>query len=135
MSRAKRFAVILTVLFAATAGAQGPSRPPGSVTYLGEAQIDGSRDHSSIQVGNQQGKFRAIQLRVENNPLRLNHIIVRYGDGGFQTVQIKSLLATGESTHVLNLRHTRRGVLSVDIWYDRPDASAQQPKVTLWGLG
>ena len=33
--------------------------------YLGEAHVDGGQDHDSIHVGRHDGRFRAIQLRVE----------------------------------------------------------------------
>src|SRR5882762_6579297 len=49
--------------------------------FLGDAQIDGTRDHDRIQVTRRDGVFHTIQLRVSGDPIFLDRVVVHFGDG------------------------------------------------------
>jgi len=42
--------------------------------YLGEANVDGQADHDKIKVGESQGTFRAIRLKVDVAPVQFDRV-------------------------------------------------------------
>ena len=44
--------------------------------YLGEAHVDGQADHDKIKVGRSEGRFRALQLKVDFNAIEFRHVVV-----------------------------------------------------------
>jgi len=46
--------------------------------FLGDAQIDGTRDHDRIQVTRRDGVFHTIQLRVSGDPIFLDRVVVHF---------------------------------------------------------
>src|SRR5262245_46584956 len=49
--------------------------------YLGESNVDGTFDHDRIEVGRNEGRFRAIQIRVSNAPIHFQRVVVHYENG------------------------------------------------------
>jgi hypothetical protein len=103
-------------------------------TYLGEANVDGQADHDNIRVGGSQGPFRAIRLRVENAPIRFDHVVVHYGNGSAVPISIRSRINPGGQTRAVDLPGDQRIIESVEIWYERASGSPSKPKVRLFGL-
>src|SRR5688572_24230089 len=50
-------------------------------TKLGERWVDGAVDSDVIQVGRDDGRFRAVTLRVEHSSLELYDVKIVFGDG------------------------------------------------------
>ena len=126
------FAAALVLLAAGAGPGSGQERQ--HEIYLGEANVDGAVDHDSIKVGTNEGRFRAIQLRVEKNPIHFDHVVVRYIDGSSQTLEVRGEIPAGGATRVIDLPGERRILRSVDLWYARANWGGQRPRVTLWGL-
>jgi len=106
----------------------------GGWTYLGEANVDGQADHDNIRVGGGEGRFRAIQLRVENAAVRFDHVVVHYGNGQSEPINVRSRINAGGQTRAIDLPGDRRVVESVEIWYERASYSRAKPKVRLFGI-
>jgi hypothetical protein len=105
----------------------------GRMIRLGDAHVDGSRDHDSINVGRSDGPFRAIQLRVSGGDVNFQRVIVRYGDGSQEEIPVRSRIPNGDRTRIIDLPGARRIIRSVDLWYSK-DRWTRRPKVTLYGL-
>ena len=103
------------------------------MAYLGSAHVDGSRDRDSIKVGSSSGAFRAIQLRVSGGAINFDRVVVRYGNGTSDEVQIRSRIPDGGRMRIIDLPGARRIIQSVDLWH-RKDRWAKRPRVSLYGV-
>lgn len=102
--------------------------------YLGEANVDGSRDHDNIVVTRSRGEFRAIQIRVQRAPIEFDRVVIHYGDGESEPIQIRSRIPPGGQTRSIDLPGNRRVIRSVEFWYARASRSRRKPKVRLFGM-
>ncbi len=108
-------------------------RNGGPWIYLGESNVDGSSDRDRIKVGRSDGRFRALQIRVERAPITFDRVVVHYENGGDEELQFRSRIAAGGSTRPLDLRGGDRAIDSVEIWYARAKYGSRKPKLRLFG--
>ena len=73
-------ALLFALAFGASLRAQGWD-------YLGDAHVDGGQDHDSIHVGKHDGRFRAIQLRVNGGEVFFEHVYDYYPNGRLRRVK------------------------------------------------
>jgi hypothetical protein len=106
----------------------------GRWIYLGEANVDGSADHDRIRIGRDDGRFRAIQIRVERAPIEFQRVVVHYGNGGDEEIAIRNRINAGGKTRVIDLRGRDRVIESVEVWYARARYDSAKPKLRLFGL-
>lgn len=103
--------------------------------YLGEAHVDGQADHDKIKVGRSEGRFRALQLRVDFVAIEFRHVVVHYSNGTSEEVQVRQRIRAGGSTRDIDLAGRDRAVESVEIWYERGNyGRRQRPRVRLFGF-
>jgi hypothetical protein len=106
----------------------------GRWIYLGESNVDGNADHDRIKIGRDDGRFRALQIRVERAPIEFHRVVVHYGNGSDEQVAIRSRIKPGGKTRVIDLRGRDRVIDSVEIWYARARYGSAKPKLRLFGL-
>ena len=102
--------------------------------YLGAAHVDGMNDHDSIKVGRSAGSYRAIQLRVGGGAIDFERVIVRYGNGTSEEIQVRSRIPDGAHTRIIELPGERRIIQSVDLWYSKDNKWEKRPEVSLYGV-
>jgi len=95
--------------------------------------VDGNVDHDRIKVGRDDGRFRALQIRVERAPIEFQRVVVHYGNGADEQLDIRQRINPGRSTRVIDLRGDNRVIESVEIWYARGSWSSSKPKLRLYG--
>ena len=105
----------------------------GRWEYLGEANVDGQVDHDNIVVTGARGAFRAIQIKVEKAAIEFDRVVVHYGNGGSEPIQIRHRVPAGGQTRVIDLPGDERILQSVEFWYSRASVSSRKPKVRLFG--
>src|SRR5713226_4330033 len=76
--------------------------------YLGEANVDGAADHDKIVVSRSRGAFRAIQIRVARAPIEFDRVVIHYGDGDSEPIQVRSKIPAGGQTRAIDLPGNRR---------------------------
>jgi hypothetical protein len=103
------------------------------MVHLGDASVDGARDRDTINVGRHAGAFRAIQLRVHGGAVNFDRVIVRYGNGTQEELQIRSTIPSGGQTRIIDLPGERRIIQSVDFWYGKANWRTR-PRVSLYGV-
>jgi hypothetical protein len=74
----------------------------GRWVYLGEANVDGRADHGKISVGRVDGRFCALQVRVEHAPLEFQRVVVQDTNGGNEEVQLRHRIPAGGHRECLN---------------------------------
>jgi hypothetical protein len=119
------FAVAMLVYFAPTAHAQE--------VYLGQAHVDGQHDHDNIEVGKAAGRYRFLKIRVEHAPIEFDRIVVHYGDGQAEQLQVRQVIRKGESSRDIPLAGDRI-VQSLELWYGKAHPLSRRPEVKLFGL-
>jgi hypothetical protein len=120
--------LLIALVFGASARAQ-----EGRWTYLGNAHVDGANDHDNIKVGSQDGKFRAVQLRVKGGAIDFQKVLVHFGDGSVQELVFRERIPDGGQTRPLDLTGDRRRIDSVELWYSK-ESWHRRPKVELFGI-
>jgi len=99
---------------------------------LGTAHVDGDADHDNISVGDVQGRFRSIQLRVLGGAIEFGRVVVHYGDGESEEVAVRERIPDGGKTRAIDLRGNQRFIRSVELWYGR-GGWRKRPEVQLYG--
>jgi len=126
----KKFAALLFVL--AVALYVAPSAHAADWVYLGQSHVDGQHDHDNISVGDKAGRFRFLQIRVANGPIEFDHIVVHYGNGEAQTLQVRDVIRAGGKSRAIPLDGDRI-VQSFELWYSKANPASGKPEVNLWG--
>jgi hypothetical protein len=109
-------------------------RIPAGWVSLGESNVDGNTDHDKIKIGRDDGRFRAIQIRVERAPIEFYRVVVHYGNGADEEIAIRNRINPGGRTRVIDLRGRDRVIESVEVWYARAKYDSAKPKLRLFGL-
>lgn len=119
------FAIALLCYFA-------PAAHADEWVYLGQAHVDGQHDHDNIEVGKAAGRYRFLQLRVNNAPIEFDRIVVHYGNGEAETLQVREVIRRGERSRAIPLSGDRI-VHSLELWYGKARKFSRRPEVSLFG--
>jgi len=106
----------------------------GRWEYLGEANVDGGVDHDMIRVGAQDGRFRAIQIKVQGGAIDFQQVIVHYGNGQRETIAMRERIPAGGQTRAIDLPGERRVIQGVEFFYAKANWRSRRPKVRLFGM-
>lgn len=105
----------------------------GRWELLGSARVDGAADHDSIAVGVRDGKFRAIQFRINGGAIQFSRVVVHYGDGEPEELQIRDRIRSGGKTRAIDLRGRTRFIRNVELWYGKANWRSR-PELQLYGM-
>jgi hypothetical protein len=101
---------------------------------LGETTVDGQKDRDKIVLGRSEGRFQSIQLRVMGAPVEFQRVIVNYGNGQSEEVEVRDRIPAGGQTRAIDLRGNERVISSVDFFYGKANwRPGVRPKVALYG--
>jgi len=109
-----------------------PSADAASWVYLGQAHVDGQHDHDNIEVGKAAGRYRFLQIRVQNAPIEFDHIVVHYGNGEPETLQVRDVIRAGGHSRAIPLQGDRF-VKSFELWYSKANPASGKPELQLFG--
>ena len=102
--------------------------------YLGQANVDSTRDYDKIVVGRTSGRFSNIQIRVAGAPIEFQRVVVHYGNGTSEEVTLRDRIPAGGQTRAIDLNGGDRAISSVDFWYSRGNwLAGARPRVSLYG--
>jgi len=100
---------------------------------LGERAVNFGLDRDEIFVTAREGRFTALQLRIEGAPINLHRCVVHFANGGTQELNIRENIGAGRSTRVLNLAGNRLVITKVVFWYDTDNDANRRGRIALWG--
>ncbi|HEV3483563.1 MAG TPA: hypothetical protein VGR97_14690 [Candidatus Acidoferrales bacterium] len=134
MRRDYQFTSLLLVLLCAiTLGAQGRPGQQSQMVLLGTTRVNMGADQDTVRVGKQAGTFRAIQLRVNGGAVNFQRVVVQYGNGTRDQIQVRSNIPAGGKTRIIDLPGDRRIIQRVDFWYSKAHWLTR-PTVSLYGV-
>ena len=100
--------------------------------FLGGTRIGKGQDHERIRIDDQQGPFRAVQLRVRGDAIFCQRVVVTYRNGSSEVLAIGGRLSSEGNTRIIDLAGEGRTLQSVELWYfSEPWENA--PHVILYG--
>jgi hypothetical protein len=130
----RKFAVLmLAMVLVAGATSAVQAQRGGRWVLLGERHIDGRADNDKIDVGRDNGKFRAIQFRVSGGTVMFDRIRVKYLRGGSEDISVRSEIQDGGQTRPIDLPGQHRVIESVSMWYSKRNWRAR-PTVQVYGI-
>ena len=100
--------------------------------FLGDAQINGTRDHEKIQVARRHAVFHTIQLRVSGDAIFFDRLVVHFADGTSEEMAFHGRIWPGGGNHVIDLSGELRALESVELWYYE-EPWDHNPRVILYG--
>jgi hypothetical protein len=101
--------------------------------FLGCTQVDAAHDHGRILIARRDRLFRTIQLRVSEEAIFLDRVVVHFGNGASQELIVSERISPGGQDCVVDLPGERRTLESVEIWYYK-EAWGHNPRVNLYGI-
>jgi hypothetical protein len=125
--------LVLLASFAAVAAPSARAQIGGRWVLLGERHIDGRVDNDKIDVGRDNGRFRAIQFRVNDGTVMFDHIRVKYLNGEVEDIGVGSEIPPGGRTRVIDLPGERRVIESISMWYQKANWHTR-PRVRVYGI-
>jgi hypothetical protein len=118
---------LLTLAFAISLSARGLFWD-----FLGYTQVDSSRDHGRIQITRRDVHVRAIQLRVSDEAIFFDRLVVHFDDGTSRELLIGDRITPGGGNYIIDLRGERT-LETVELWYYK-EAWGHNPRVSLYGI-
>lgn len=100
---------------------------------LGSAKVHGHTDHDEIWVTNSRGDFKAIKLFVKNEGIDFDRVVVHFGNGGQDVMNIKNFIPAGGETRVMDLEGGDRVIKKVTFFYKSNALTSTKAKVVLYG--
>lgn len=100
--------------------------------FMGGTQIDGTRDHDKIQVTRHDGQFSEIQLRVSDQTIFFDRLIIHFTDGSSALIPVGDRITSEGKNYILDLSGKGHVVGSVEVWYYK-GAWEHSPQLSLYG--
>lgn len=129
----------LLFLMGFTLSAQTISQPKsgakGTWRILGTTQANHTADHDAIIIKGPYDYFRRLKFKVTDAPLNMQHMLVRYDDGGApERIEVRYNIPKGGESRVIDLKGGKRKLKSVEFWYDTKGFLNGRADVTLLGI-
>src|SRR5215813_6064083 len=105
----------LMVLFVFGIGATAAS---AQWREISSKEVDYAVDHDTLNVTAMQGDFRKVRIGVSRAPVRFYRVVITYGNGNKQRVNVRALIRPGGQTRVIDLQGNERVIRKVDFWYE-----------------
>jgi Protein of unknown function (DUF2541) len=105
----------------------------GQWTLLGSSKVHGHRDYDEIIVTGSRGDYRAIKLFVQNEGIDFDRVVVHYGNGAVDKIEIKNFIPAGGETRVIDLAGGDRVIQKVVFYYKSNAMTSRKGKVLLYG--
>jgi hypothetical protein len=100
---------------------------------LGRRSVRLVADHDVIPVTVLKGDFRKIKLKVRENGIFIDHLVVVYSIGGVDNIPIRYHIGSGGESRVIDLRGGDRFIRSVQLYYRSVRNSKGRSEVTVYG--
>lgn len=100
---------------------------------LGTRTVNFGLDRDEISVTAREGFFTALKLKVDRSALNMHKMVIHFGDGSSQDVEMRNTFRAGEESRVIDLAGNRRVITKVVFWYDTKNIRKARAVVELWG--
>lgn len=99
---------------------------------LGARTVSDRLDHDTITVTASRGEFTRLKFSVERVPVQFHRVVVRYGNGESDEIEMRERVRAGGETRAIDLRGGDRVIRTIDFWYDA-NSVRKKAVVRVWG--
>lgn len=129
----KRFGIIgLVFVVASSVGCASASTYGSNWVELGERAVSDRLDHDEIFVTARRGEFRRIKLTVDRASVDFHRVVVHFGAGSRQRIDLRRTIPAGGETRSIDLHGDDRIIRKVEFWYDA-NSGGRRAVVRLYG--
>lgn len=130
---------VLVLAWAAPGQAQTVARPSpapvGSWQVIGTIQANFTADHDTIAVAGPFDNFRRIKFKVTNAPVNIDRLIVVYGNGEPDKIDVRQSIPKGGESRQIELKGVgQRRIRRIDFWYATKGVLNGKANVTVFGM-
>jgi hypothetical protein len=122
------FIVLVVMLSALSLNGQG-----AKWKFMGEKLVNDRVDHDIIMVTAAKGDLNALQIKVRGASVDFHRVVVVYGSGRRQEIELRHTIIAGRGSRVINLIGHDRVVRSIEFWYDANTVRGRKALVRLYG--
>lgn len=101
---------------------------------LGQRAVTDRADHDVIVMSAARGDFTRIKLTVQRAAVDFHRVVVHFGNGGKQEVELRNTIPAGGESRAIDLTGDDRVIRSVEFWYDAKTFRGRRAVVRLFGL-
>ncbi len=105
----------------------------GKWEHLGTRNVNYRIDRDVIKVTARDGAFKKLKIKVTNGSLNMHRIVVQYGNGEKQLIQVRKNFGKGGATRIIDLEGTKRIIRDITFFYDTKNLSGRRAKVHVFG--
>lgn len=120
--------ILLMIVLPLSSLAQG-----GRWVYLGERLVNDRLDNDIIAVTAAKGDFSAVQIRVKGAAIDFHRVVIVYGNGRRQEVELRHTIGAGNASRVIDLAGDDRVIRSIEFWYDAKTLKGRKALVRVFG--
>lgn len=100
---------------------------------LGVKTVNYGLDRDEIKVTAHEGVFTAIQVKVKRSPLNMQKLVIHYGNGETEDIDLRNNFAAGSESRVIDLPGNKRVIQKIVFWYDTKNLARGKAVVQVWG--
>lgn len=105
----------------------------GRWVLLGQRLVNDRLDNDIIPVTAARGDFSAITIRVKGASVDLHKVVIVYGNGNRQEVELRHTIGAGKGSRVIDLRGDERLIKHIEFWYDANTIRGRKAMVRVFG--
>ena len=117
----------------ATLAVAGPAQKQPDWVLLGTRPVNDRVDHDVIPVTAARGDWQAIKITVQRASVDFYRVVVHFGNGTQQEVQLRNTIPAGGETRAIDLTGNDRVINRVEFWYDANTIRGRKAVVRLFG--
>ena len=125
--------VLFLALFATAMAALSFTAAQKPWEKLGERTVNYGLDHDEIMVTATEGRFTALKIKVKRGGINMHKLVVVYGNGERDEIELRNDFAPGSESRVLDLNGNKRIIQKVIFNYDTHNIANKKAVVELWG--
>ncbi|MCC6241400.1 MAG: DUF2541 family protein [Gemmatimonadaceae bacterium] len=133
MRRTLSMGLLMLITFVGCASGRAGG-PRADWDLLGQRQVNDRADHDLITVTSSRGDFRRIKLTVQRAPVDFHRVVVHYGNGSDQRIELRNTIPAGGESRVIDLEGGERVIRSVEFWYDANTIRGRRAQVRAFGM-
>ncbi|MEZ4926342.1 MAG: DUF2541 family protein [Saprospiraceae bacterium] len=100
---------------------------------LGSRVVNYALDRDVIAVTAAEGLFTGIQVRVKRGPVNMHKLVIHYGNGESEEIELRENFRAGSASRVIDLPGNKRVIKKVTFLYDTKNLARKRAVVELWG--
>ncbi|WP_299217023.1 DUF2541 family protein [uncultured Aquimarina sp.] len=101
--------------------------------HLGSRTVNYKIDRDVIKVTALDGVFKKLKVKVTNGSLNMHRIVVEYGNGEKQVIQVRKKIKKGGATRLIDLKGNKRIIRDITFFYDTKNLSRNRAKIHVFG--